>query len=353
MSVETKKVERAPDMPVARTRVLEDSLREVSSAVGHAMAEKSGMRSFSRRLLRAPARYVVDRLIRRQSAYNLAVERALHAITDQLAETRRLVHRLETERYLNDRGTNGRASSSMAEPERASLNHDASIDYFGFEQRFRGPRQEIKHRQEIYLPHFLGRARVLDIGCGRGEFLELLQQAGVSVYGIDIDEQNVHYCRQQGFEVYGDDALQHLSGLPDASLGGIFSAQVVEHLAPAYLTKLLHLCDLKLQPGGILLMETINPGSLYAVSNAFYADLSHVKLLHPQTLRFLLESAGFTNVQIGFISPVVPEISLHPINPPRWSLPGQRQVVSQINHNIDKLNGMLFGYQDYFVVGTR
>ena len=111
-----------------------------------------------------------------------------------------------------------------------------SYKYVGFEDQFRGSRDAIRARLESYLPFFAGAADVLDIGCGRGEFLELLAGAGIKARGIDLNHEMAELCRSRGLDVTEADAVGYLSMLPDASLGGIFAAQVVEHLQPGYLS---------------------------------------------------------------------------------------------------------------------
>src|SRR5207248_7129412 len=132
------------------------------------------------------------------------------------------------------------------------------FDYFLFEHRFRGSRAEITRRQAVYLDCFLGRGRVLDLGCGRGEFVELLREHGVPAEGVDGDEDMVDYCRDRGLPVVRADLFDHLAGLPAASLDGVFAAQVIEHLPPERLWRLVHLCAAALKPGGALVFETIN-----------------------------------------------------------------------------------------------
>ncbi|MGE3191622.1 MAG: class I SAM-dependent methyltransferase, partial [Vicinamibacterales bacterium] len=109
-----------------------------------------------------------------------------------------------------------------------------SWKYVGFEDLFRGPESEIRSRLAAYVPLFAGAADVLDVGCGRGEFLDLLRDAGVTCRGLDLNHEMVEVCRARGHDVAEGDALAYLQSLPDASLGGLIATQVVEHLAPDY-----------------------------------------------------------------------------------------------------------------------
>ena len=207
--------------------------------------------------------------------------------------------------------------------------HD--LDYFLFEQRYRGSREMIKERQKIYLDYFKGKENVLDAGCGRGEFVELLVENGIGVTGIDINEDMVNYCRERGLPVIREDLFVYLDGLEDGSLDGIFSAQLIEHLTPAELMRLVGLSRRKLKATGVLLFETINPENLTAMTSWFYMDLSHRKPVHPQTLRFILESEGFNQVKTTYLNPVeegaVPHLDL-----------GKEVDVAKLNRAIDRLN---------------
>jgi 2-polyprenyl-3-methyl-5-hydroxy-6-metoxy-1,4-benzoquinol methylase len=139
---------------------------------------------------------------------------------------------------------------------------EPAFDYVGFEDRFRGNEEELKERQRTYLQYFQDKENVLDIGCGRGEFLELLRECGIKARGVDLDLDMVLLCREKGLDVVMDDAFAHLTVLPDDSVGGVFAAQVIEHLHPRRVIELVRLCYRKLVPGGVLILETPNPKCL-------------------------------------------------------------------------------------------
>src|SRR5439155_15531095 len=130
-------------------------------------------------------------------------------------------------------------------------------DYFAFESRMRGSVESIRDRQRRYLDDLRQEGPVLDIGCGRGELLGLLREAGVEARGIDADADMVAYARGDGLEVEQADALAYLEAQPAGELGGIFMAQVVEHLPPPALFRLLELAARALRTGGVLVAETI------------------------------------------------------------------------------------------------
>jgi SAM-dependent methyltransferase len=142
---------------------------------------------------------------------------------------------------------------------------------------------------------------VLDVGCGRGELLGLLRDAGIEARGVDADADMVAYARGEGLEVEQSDALAYLGALPDASLGGIFAGQVVEHLPPAVLFRFLELAVRTLRPGGLLIAETINPLSPLAL-RSYFADLTHAQPLVPETLGLLATQAGFHAVETRFLN---------------------------------------------------
>jgi SAM-dependent methyltransferase len=171
----------------------------------------------------------------------------------------------------------------------------------------RGSTVEVRARQAVYVQEFRDAAPVLDVGCGRGEFLQLLGEAGIEARGVDADADMVAYARGEGLSVEQADALAHLDALPDGSLGGVFAAQVVEHLPPAALVRLLELAAAKLRPGGLLVAETINPLSPLALRN-YFADLTHAQPLVPETLALLVRGAGFVQVETRFLNaPAAPE----------------------------------------------
>src|SRR5258705_4563374 len=167
-----------------------------------------------------------------------------------------------------------------------------SHKYVGFEDQFRGSSAEIRRRVEEYLPIFAGigdqrsgthLGDVLDVGCGRGEFLELLREHGIRARGIDVNSAMVEVCRGKGLEAEMGDALTYLRGLPEACLGALFAAQVVEHLEPRYLAQLLDAAFEKLRPGAPIVLETINPACWFAFFESYIRDLTHVRPVHPDT----------------------------------------------------------------------
>jgi SAM-dependent methyltransferase len=242
------------------------------------------------------------------------------------------------------------AAPSVQLPQAPSSQFDDrnSHKYVGFEDRFRGSPEDIRSRLEEYLPIFATATDVLDVGCGRGEFLELLRERGVASRGIDVNAAMVEVCRGKGLAVETADALTYLRGLPDGSLGGLFAAQVVEHLEPRYLTQLLDAAFDKLRPGAPIVLETINPACWFAFFESYIRDLTHVRPVHPDTLKYLLIASGFQRIDIRYRAPYPEGEKLQPV-----VAPGLADLVDTLNANAEKINRLLFTYLDYAAIGIR
>jgi SAM-dependent methyltransferase len=216
----------------------------------------------------------------------------------------------------------------------------ASIDYLAFESRFR-PEETVRERQQAYVEDLRGTKRVVDLGAGRGELVELLSEAGISAYAVEIEPDFIDLMRDKGIEVVAQDAVEHLRGLEDGSLGGIVASHVVEHLPAAAVAELVALAGEKLAEGGTLILETPNPESLVAGSINFHRDLTHRRPIHPDTLVFLCDSAGFSSVEIRRLSPMSED--------ERLPVPAG----GELEEIVTQLNDLLYGYQDYAVVARR
>ncbi len=170
--------------------------------------------------------------------------------------------------------------------------------YRRFEDRYRGSRAIIKQRLRAYLPFVEPLQEVelrtaLDLGCGRGEWLELLGEIGFSARGVDVDEAMLAGCREQGLDVTVADALQTLQSLPDNCIGLITAFHVVEHIGFDSVGELVRQALRVLAPGGLLIVETPNPENLTVGTASFYLDPSHQRPLPPALLDFVVEYAGF------------------------------------------------------------
>jgi O-antigen chain-terminating methyltransferase len=166
---------------------------------------------------------------------------------------------------------------------------------------------------------------------------------------VEANANAVGECRAKGLDVVEDDLVSFLRAQATGSLGGVFAAQVVEHLPPAALQQLLQESHRALRPGGLLLLETVNARSAFAFHEVFIRDLTHERPLHPETLRFLAAAAGFTEARIEPRSPVPEDVRLHPV--PGGGMPPP--VVKALNENVVRLNALLFAPVDYALLARR
>ena len=164
----------------------------------------------------------------------------------------------------------------------------------------------------------------------------------------------VDVCRAHGLNAEAADALAYLQGLPDGSLGGLFAAQVVEHLEPRYLTRLLDAAFDKLRPGAVIVLETINPACWFAFFESYIRDLTHVRPVHPDTLKYLLVASGFQQVDIRYRAPYPDADKLQQVTTlPQTASGGLDDLVETLNANVEKINRLLFTYLDYAAIGRR
>jgi O-antigen chain-terminating methyltransferase len=248
--------------------------------------------------------------------------------------------------------------SSVSDPLSAASRAD--LTYVAFEDEFRGSDEAIHERLRAYVPIFAGASNVLDLGCGRGEFLAALKEAGVSARGVDANADMAGLARDRGLDAVHGDALAYLAGLADASLGGIVATQVVEHLQPDYLLRLLAAAAQKLRPGAPLVIETINPACWLAFFSGYIRDITHVRPIHPETLQFLLRAGGFERVQIRYSAPVPEHMKMKAIDLPAEVLASRdpsavalAQVAHTVNANAAILNNLMFTHLDYAAIAHR
>jgi 2-polyprenyl-3-methyl-5-hydroxy-6-metoxy-1,4-benzoquinol methylase len=161
----------------------------------------------------------------------------------------------------------------------------------------------VQEQQAPYAPLFHGLSPVVDLGCGRGEFLQLLKTIGIMAHGVDSDRRACEAARRKGLNVVHSDMFHYLQQLPNRSLGGIFSARVLEYLAPDLQVELISLCAAKLKPRGIVVIETVNPYSQFGFGRTSHIDASHVRPMYPEVLKALLESNSFQQCRIYFLAP--------------------------------------------------
>jgi O-antigen chain-terminating methyltransferase len=218
-------------------------------------------------------------------------------------------------------------------PRPAPAQHLPPGVYSLFEERFRGSPEEIADKQKFYLPFLDGlQGPVLDVGCGRGEFLTLLRERGIPASGVEINPIAVEACREKNLKVEQGDGLAALAEKPEMSLGAVVAFQVVEHWRPEMIFAFLREARRALAPSGILVLETINTDSFSSL-RAFFLDPSHVRPVPPEALRFLAEAAGFVQARIEYRAPL-----------------DASDRLEESSENDAKLNRLLFGPQDYALI---
>lgn len=221
--------------------------------------------------------------------------------------------------------------------------HQLDAFYVSFEDRFRGTREDIKQRVVIYLP-IVKEAKVgtkdapiLDIGCGRGEWLELLQENDLVARGIDLNRVMVSRCQELGLEVTEAEALAYLRGLKTNSLGAVTGMHIIEHIPFNRLVTLFDEVLRVLKPGGVAIFETPNPENLIVGSCNFYYDPTHLNPLPPESMQFVMEARGFGGIDILRLHPS-PELNM------------LKEDAAQMQHII---YGLIYGPQDYALIARK
>jgi O-antigen chain-terminating methyltransferase len=233
-----------------------------------------------------------------------------------------------------------RAQIAATVPAEAALTPAATapaplgFDYARFAERFRGTEEYVTAGQQFYLPYFEGSKNVLDIGCGRGEFLKMMRDAGIPARGIELGAESVALCRAQGLDAELADAFPYLAALPEGSLDGIFCSQVVEHLPPERLPELIRLCAGRLAPGGVIAIETPNPECLAIFATHFYLDPTHTRPAPHPLLIFYLEEFGVGNIEVRRLSPA-------------------KESMPALNSLPEDFRDAFFGCLDYAVIGRK
>jgi O-antigen chain-terminating methyltransferase len=221
--------------------------------------------------------------------------------------------------------------------------HQFDAFYLAFENQFRGTRADIKKRTAVYLPMIrnahLGTAKmpVLDLGCGRGEWIELLQEKKLVALGVDLNQFMVAECSERGLPVEQADVLEFLESQADDTHGAITAFHLIEHLPFRTQQQFFTQCLRVLRPGGLCIFETPNPDNVQVGSNRFYSDPTHLHPLPKDYTKFAMTAVGFKNVE------------LLPLHPDKHALPlGENAApVEQF------INRMFFGEQDYAVIARK
>ncbi len=208
-----------------------------------------------------------------------------------------------------------RAATFTPPPPREGTTPSAAVDavawpfdYLRFAERFRGTEDRVRRCQERFLKRFKDCKNVVDLGCGRGEFLGLMKEAGIPCRGVDGSQEFVAICRSRQLAAERGDIFDYLAREPDASLDGVFCSQVIEHLPPHRVPELVRLTAQKLKAEGALVVETPNPECLAIFGTYFYVDPTHTKPVPTQLLVFYLEEYGFGGIEIERLAPAVEDI---------------------------------------------
>ena len=220
--------------------------------------------------------------------------------------------------------------------------HSLDALYVAFEDEFRGSREEIRNRLGVYLPFLhergLGGAEspILDLGCGRGEWLGLIKNAGLEASGVDSNWMMVAQCQEQGLDVTESDLIAHLKALPSDTKGVVSAFHVLEHLSADHLITVIDETVRVLKPGGVAIFETPNPENILVGAHTFYTDLTHRNPLPSTTLEFLARSRGLKEVQVWKLNP----------HPDILEVNGDNELVR-------KWNECFYGARDYAVIGVK
>ena len=255
-------------------------------------------------------------------------------------------------RELRSAVSDSSSSQPMAKVVESINDHWLDAHYVNFEDVFRGSREDIKARAEVYLPIVRaasagnGDRRVIDIGCGRGELLELLTENGLTSQGIDQNRHLVDQCLSQGLDVVQADALDFLMDLPPNSVGAVTGLHIIEHIPFERLVRLLDESLRVLRPGGVVAFETPNPENLVVGACNFWYDPTHLHPLPPNISRFLLEARGFVSVEIKRLSEnrVVDALD---------QVPRGQPDAEHLNRIVTYLNKYFAAEPDYAVIGYK
>lgn len=298
-----------------------------------------------KRAIRKSIRWFIKPIVEQQVEFNSSVTRTLNEVNRFINQSQKdaQVKKQDISKLYDEISRIDKNYKDFSGQQLKPLD----FDYLSFENKYRGTELQIKEKMKVYLDYYKEATEVLDIGCGRGEFVELLVESGVKAQGIDINDDMVLYCQKKGLPVIKEDCFEYLSNLEDCSLGGIFLGQVIEHLSPKELINLVKIAYKKLKPGAYFIAETINPQCLLVFTESYFLDITHERLIHPYTIKFILESEGFNDLSIKYMSKVdeefkIPELKIDNVD-----------NIKHFNMAMQNLNNIIFSYRDYAVIGRK
>jgi SAM-dependent methyltransferase len=230
-----------------------------------------------------------------------------------------------------------------------SVERDSVSRHELFGEVERGSRADVIEKLGGYVRAFGDVGPVCDLGCGRGEFLELAKARGLEAYGVDNDPESIAACMALGLDARREDLFEHLEGLPDSSLGGVFCSQVVEHLPPDLIPALMREVHRVLAPGGVAVFETPNPATFATHVQSFWRDPTHVRPVPEPALSFAARTAGLVVEDVLFTSRVADDERLASVRTDSRE-DEIRAMAEQLNVIVERLNDLLYGYQDYALI---
>jgi 2-polyprenyl-3-methyl-5-hydroxy-6-metoxy-1,4-benzoquinol methylase len=351
-------VEALGQQQTAAVQALRDAMTEQIESLGHQQAAAIGaLQSALSNNLAHRVKEVRDSVTQTLQAQEEQFSRAERSLADACAritelekiglklktnlnlQERRLTMFLEEARKRLPNPLDKEQLGFLAEEERHAL--DAL--YLALEDQFRGSREEIKERLRIYLPILkeakLGSKKmpILDVGCGRGEWLELLKEQNLKAQGVDVNRVLAESCREQGLDVIEQDVIVHLRSLPDASLGAVTGFHIIEHLPFEVVVKLIDEIVRVLKPDGVAILETPNPENVLVGSHTFYLDPTHRNPLPSALIKFIVEARGLCRVEV---------MNLHSPNVHRVKEAGLDEITK-------RFNDLFYGPMDYAVVARK
>jgi len=270
-----------------------------------------------------------------------AISKSVEAHSTLISDINHLINVIDNKVSTIKHTASMNEMAAQKQPINNTVSDNHNLDYFYklFEDKFRGAEEDIKKRVSEYkhlfdaLPQNLKQLPVIDLGCGRGEFLSFAKDNHIKAIGVDMNHDMVERSNSLGFEVYENDAMSYIVDQKNNSISAITGFHIVEHIPFEQLMQLFEECYRVLSPGGFVLFETPNPGNIIVGACNFYTDPSHINPIPPDLLAFALESVGFR-----------PEII--PTHP----------TMEVIEHNdpiVKDMMNMFYGPRDYAVFAKK
>ena len=304
--------------------------------------------SFVKKVIRKLTRWYITPMMQDQITFNSYAVRSINNLNKQMEKQNERLEKLLDKKAEEIKVLLSEKEVRIKKLEEIEKENDFDMDYLAFENKYRGSEESIQKLQEKFVRLYAGKDNILDIGCGRGEFMKTLLNAGKQyVFGMDINPQMVEKCKKDGLSVELRDGVSYLYDNDNLNLGGIFSSQVIEHLKPSQIVKLIRGAYKNLQEGSPLILETINPMALVTQTMAYTLDLTHRQYVHPFTIEMLLKEHGFKKVEFIYSSPVDTEAPVLKDNDM------DQKELKKYNEKIRRMHEMLFGYQDYAVIAWK